>query len=415
MRTPRTLTAATALVCAFGVGPALADTFVVDDDGVECPEFDFATIQGAVDAASVGDNIEVCDGSYDGFEVTKEEITVKAKSTPVIEGAGLVVGDQVVGVYVTADNVTIRGLTISGPYSTAIWIDGAPQGVRILSNMVDQTGFDPGALTAGEGSGIRAEAGSGDRTIIRGNTIAFGPSTKPHHGINLFDSEDLAVKYMVKKNSVEIFVATESQVAINVRATAIVMKNEITSPDKTVGTAEEVFGIWLSGPAADSAPDRVKVVKNQITMMDRAVWVSDPDSERSVIKKNDLEDNGVGVLLDGASGVIVKINDVSDSWTDGILLVAADNTKVKKNDVEGSGGDGISVSAGSSGTKVKKNEVVDSGGDGISVTGDSSGTRVKLNIVEGSGGFDLFWDETGSGNIWKKNDCVSDSPDGLCP
>src|SRR5919106_6566199 len=46
-------------------GLALAAELFVDDDGVDCPDADFTTIQAAVDAADPRDTIRICTGIYD--------------------------------------------------------------------------------------------------------------------------------------------------------------------------------------------------------------------------------------------------------------------------------------------------------------------------------------------------------------
>jgi hypothetical protein len=54
------------LVCLFTAVYSTADaaTWLVDNDGVECPTRDFASIQAAITFASPGDTIEVCPGTY---------------------------------------------------------------------------------------------------------------------------------------------------------------------------------------------------------------------------------------------------------------------------------------------------------------------------------------------------------------
>src|SRR5919108_5122516 len=60
-----------------GSRPALAADLFVDDDGVECPDAEFTTIQEAVDAAAPGDRIRVCPGTYDEqISITKPSLRI---------------------------------------------------------------------------------------------------------------------------------------------------------------------------------------------------------------------------------------------------------------------------------------------------------------------------------------------------
>jgi hypothetical protein len=74
------------LAWAFAVlsTPALATTYVVDDNGG--PGVDFTTISAAVAAAQPGDLILVLDGTYSGFTLTKG-LTVMGSGVVTVQGA----------------------------------------------------------------------------------------------------------------------------------------------------------------------------------------------------------------------------------------------------------------------------------------------------------------------------------------
>ena len=109
-----------------GVGPLLTPTstsdgmLIVDDDGLDCPNRDYPTIQLAVDNATPGDKIKVCRGTYleqvtipagkDGLTLFSEgafQAVIKAPPTMATPLAIVRVDG--------AQNVTLRHFTITGP------------------------------------------------------------------------------------------------------------------------------------------------------------------------------------------------------------------------------------------------------------------------------------------------------------
>ena len=51
---------------------------------------------------------------------------------------------------------------------------------------------------------------------------------------------------------------------------------------------------------------------------------------------------------------------------------------------------------------------------GIALTQGSSNNVISWNIITNSRVDDLYWDKTGTGNVWKSDVCVTSSPPGLC-
>jgi len=74
----------------------------------------YSTITEALDEASAGDTIEVAAGTYDGFVVDKDNITIKATGEAIIKIVNFPGIENNKGVVINANGVVIEGLTIDG-------------------------------------------------------------------------------------------------------------------------------------------------------------------------------------------------------------------------------------------------------------------------------------------------------------
>ena len=126
------------------VGPQLSllsggddDMLIVDNDGLDCPNWEYPTIQLAVDAAMPGDKIKVCRGVYieqvtvpagkDGLTLfSVPDLQAVIKAPPVMTDPKAIV--RVNG----AQDVTIRHFTITGPGGGGC--DSIRYGVRVDGN-----------------------------------------------------------------------------------------------------------------------------------------------------------------------------------------------------------------------------------------------------------------------------------------
>lgn len=180
------LVLAVSLVFAAAASRAGTNVLVVDDDGADCPDADFTTIQGAVTAAAPGDKVLVCAGTYhERVLITTNELTLEAKGMP---GEVIVDADLVPGNAITisgASGVTIEGFTVREGHDNDIFLLNA-NGNTIRKNVLTAAVHDPIDLVnsddnliehnlsidnlAANACGVNLAAGS-DRNTVRHNTL----------------------------------------------------------------------------------------------------------------------------------------------------------------------------------------------------------------------------------------------------
>jgi parallel beta-helix repeat protein len=141
---------------------------VVDDDGVQCPGAGYATIQSAVSAASAGDTIKVCAGTYSGvvnipvtltFLGAQSGVDARTRVFNAATEAIVTDGFSVIG----ANNVTIDGFTIQGAdgvgdLGTGINFPGATSGHSVVNNIIRDNIF-----------GIYLNSSGASQTVVRHN------------------------------------------------------------------------------------------------------------------------------------------------------------------------------------------------------------------------------------------------------
>ena len=137
-------------------------TWVVDDDGAQCPEASFTSIQDAVDHASPWDTIVVCEGTYE-----ESSTPVDSPRVPVADGAmnGLTIAKPLKIKGAGADKVTIMPdqsmTTLAG--STPFLRDGGGNVITVSRQSLGSTDtnelfVDISGVTVTSGS-VAAEAG----------------------------------------------------------------------------------------------------------------------------------------------------------------------------------------------------------------------------------------------------------------
>ena len=140
---------------------------IVDDDHAQCTTATFTTIQAAINAASPGNVILVCAGTYPELPsgglltVTKTLTLLGAQNT--VDARGARGPESVItatrGTSVSASNVIIDGFTVENSIATAftgygIWLNPGISGTQILNNIIQDNIVGIGLANSGVSQGL---------------------------------------------------------------------------------------------------------------------------------------------------------------------------------------------------------------------------------------------------------------------
>jgi len=116
------------------------------------------------------------------------------------------------------------------------------------------------------------------------------------------------------------------------------------------------------------------------------------------------------IISEGLASLSVSLNTISDGGSAGVYIVGGPATVVANAILDSYVGVWVDYA---NSVSVAGNLVKDSAEYGIAVTDGSSNNTVAFNFVKGSGAYDLYWDGTGTGNVWIGNFHKTSSPSGL--
>ena len=353
-----------------------AATLTVDDDHVQCPSAAFTSIQAAVNAASSGDRINVCPGTY-VEQVTipagKNNLTLRSVTplAAIIKAPAVMSTPKAIVRVNGAKGITIRDFTITGP--GGFGCDSLEYGVRV---------------------------DGGGSAIILGNHITE-IRDNPFGGC---------------QNGIGILVGRFADAQTG---TAIIRNNLIDKYQKG--------GIVVSntGSAADVTDNKVKGVGPTPLIAQNGIQVS--SGARANVEDNEVSDNiftpqtvvSTGILLFGAGAVNVEDNRVSRSDVN-IFAFNTANPVIRENRVSDGPFDGIDLTDGTTGAVVSHNDARNNAADGIFIDSASTGNTITHNRLRGNGTFDaedqsVGTRSCGTGNTWEHNHCRTDNKGGcLC-
>ncbi|MGW0579346.1 right-handed parallel beta-helix repeat-containing protein [Streptomyces sp. NPDC002920] len=390
-----------AAATAFPAAPSQAAqaVLVVDDNGAQCPGAPFTTIQAAITAASPGDEIRVCAGTYN------EVVTVNKANLRLVGPA-------------------------AAPIGTACRQAGAPDPSR------------QAIIQSADGSGTVRLAENGitfSRFTVQNNTSSYGIVTSAAH------SGHQVRQNMIQENVFGVYFNSSGTNLSEVEQNCIRQNNEPGSAsgngvysDAGLKNADietnTFFGNENSGVLLDAvAPGGVGNVRvnRNTSLADRAFAFIFKSSNVSV-GSNIIQDNfGAPGIFFGDSNTNLRIT--SNTIDRGFLGVRANafglspNTNVTitgniiRNSESSTVGHGISVAPSSlTNSVISRNIASDNAGDGIRIdAGGNGGNTIDSNVARGSGMLDCRDSTTGTGtdgtaNTWIRNIGPNAAPPGIC-
>ncbi|MGW0709048.1 right-handed parallel beta-helix repeat-containing protein [Streptomyces sp. NPDC002643] len=278
--------------------------------------------------------------------------------------------------------------------------------------------------------------GMGRGTVLApGTGKAVGSCAEAGNGICVVGSGDQNVEG-VTVGSLTVTGFTKSGVSA-VGTDGLTVRNVTAVKNGVWGIAQErsVRGVFVGNTARDNG-DAGLFLANTITSETGAM-----DTQGTVVERNRLEDNRIGVTVRRLRDLTVAGNHISDNCA-GVFVVGDENLPktgdltVRDNHIVHNNkscpkterlpalqGSGI-VLTGAEDTLVTRNTVTDNAGESplsggivlfksfVGVT--SERNRIRDNVLEANAPADLVNGETGKDNTFVGNTCRASKPAGLC-
>jgi parallel beta-helix repeat protein len=407
---------------------ASGQTFIVDNTPLngDCPNANYPTIQAAVSASGPGDTVKVCPGTYpeqvrivghahDRLKLESLKPLQAIIKWPAAESPPLALVD-----FDTADEVTLRGFTISGPYTFPACSPERHEGV-LVENAFDER-IEHNHITMIENSVAALQGCQEGDPVSIGHRIGTCSGTTPGSAElrdNLIDD--------YQKNGVQVF---------NAGSSAEIEHNEIVGPAGTVQPHAASNGVVvLCGAAAQIGHNVIRgnLFTGPFTLATSGgVIVADAPPGSTEVEHNRIVDNDYGIETDSQNKLDIEHNDVLRNLTDAVILCGdmfqgcgpATGLVVRSNKIEDNGGSGI-VLFGADANLLKSNQIEGNGTtpddttDGIRVDSGSGNNEIRDNHLDDNVTHDCHDDSAGTGtaataNLWKGNHGNTENRPGLC-
>ena len=305
--------------------------------------------------------------------------------------------------FVTVDHVSVLGAAgdvLGTNIYNAITFEGSILPPGWTNPLADATPIS-GAFSVTNSVFNSAESGPWTDTLVNAQvTVCYNVITNSVVPLGFTDASNSKLTFCGNQasnvNYGVALLAEQSVYKTNLPSTVY-----ITGNDFQVGNGANAVDVLDFGPDSGLASTLSAVVSGNVLQTDTSCgcYGESLPADYSVIISESLTSlvvSGNLILGGGAAGIYVA----------GGPGVVSGNTIL---------GSFVGVNLNSAnGVHVAGNVIKNSVWWGIALTNGSSSNLVTLNYVKGSGAYDLYWDGTGTGNIWFGNACKTSSPPGLC-
>jgi hypothetical protein len=387
---------------------------IVDDDGKQCPRAKYKTIQAAVNAATKGDTILVCAGTYRENSTVNKTVKLLGaqhgvdgrtrKANPATESL-IVTG----GFTVAANNVVFDGFSLDAFFAPdedtafGLFLDPDHSGTQVINNVM---GGEAGALFLGSNGDVQ--------TLVRHNKFT---------GRGVFGSDD-DVSAIARNERIEANVFDQALLSFSGSGhrDLLVLNNEMTGGG-SMSFYDNVFpkdnpprthGVTVQGNTIVGSTDAAILLRH----------VGDAQ-----FQGNSLQDgSSAGFLIIGTNkDVLISGNAISGFGAGGIQVGELPSEGTPQEVTTGLTIEGNALANDASGiallfsrgNEFSQNTIDHSGDVGIEVDENSLNNKFETNQVSHSKQLDCRDGSMGSGtsrthDTWVGDTGGTSSPPGLC-
>jgi parallel beta-helix repeat protein len=285
------------------------------------PPAPFSTIQSAVAAATAGDTIQVCDGTYsEQVTIAKNDLTLRSQNLlgATIQAPGSLPATQQSAIIRVnaATGVTISGFTIKGPGTTGcgsigygVLIDGNGS-ATVAANHITAIRDNPPLSGCQNGHAIGAgltDPNTGATSPGSVNAIGNRIDDYQKGGINVRGDSSVNT---ISGNTIVGAGPTpnigQNAIQISRGASATVTDNTVSGSAYTGPQEVEATGILVFGPIGDVLVSQNKFLKNDIGI--GAFFVA---TNKLAVRANAVIGGKYGIYVDESSKVLVENNTVA--------------------------------------------------------------------------------------------------------